>query len=726
MQREVAPLSLKRFLQIIRHVFSVTYGPYWFTRAMAEFLISILTVPVFFLIFLLKTLFLPWVLIRPLVQKGGGSPFSFSHLWCKGRTLFQAELKILLKALQRRSDILGLLISRNSTTLDMELFTLFAFATSWSSGSQEIPISLGDVKKILFIKIDHIGDYLCSIPALRALRQRFPSAKITLVVGPWCQDLPVNNPYIDEWRIYYTNDKYFNFIGHRYPAGLLWRLRFFLRLQATKFDLVIDPSMSRYEHFKLSYLSAAKIRVGIHHHLDTWPSPYQQEIAVEYHNDYEPDRMLKILAPLGTDTSNRRLEYWVSESDKSFARDFLRNHNLPPDTLLIGMAPAARWIYRMWGVENFAHAANALQTEYGGKIVLIGSAAERPILEEVKNRMHSEPIVVAGSVDLNKLAALMQHLNLFIANDGGLMHLAVALGVPTVALFGPGDHIRWGPRSDSSTVLRGEVPCSPCAQTVCPYDGRCLRLINAPQVIKAARMAIEVNRKASVTTQQNIYDVSWWHCITLPDGSETPGKLYSHGRDTERYCLPEDLTGKNVLDVGCSDGYWSFEAEKRGAKFVLGIDVSGGVEGHNDAMPPQFELAKKLIGSKAEYLELSVYNVDELRRKYPGVLFDVVLFNGVLYHLKHPLYALEQLYKVMAPGGLLIVETAVLFSAMDIAASMSWKPIMWFCEDEWDGDSTNWSYPNNACVMAWLRSCGFKKVELKAEKFHRSTFYAWK
>jgi tRNA (mo5U34)-methyltransferase len=189
----------------------------------------------------------------------------------------------------------------------------------------------------------------------------------------------------------------------------------------------------------------------------------------------------------------------------------------------------------------------------------------------------------------------------------------------------------------------------------------------------------------------------WWHKIDLGNGITTPGRDDSPSK-LVRVNLPQSLQGLSVLDIGAWDGFFSFECERRGAKRVVALDKwvwdipSIGKRG--------FELARRVLGSKVEDVELDVLDISPER---VGV-FDLVLFLGVLYHMPHPLLALERVASVV--GKQLILETHIDMNEYD-------RPVLAFYpEDECANDGSNWFGPNRAAVEAMLRVVGFRKVEL--------------
>src|SRR5256885_10466710 len=183
------------------------------------------------------------------------------------------------------------------------------------------------------------------------------------------------------------------------------------------------------------------------------------------------------------------------------------------------------------------------------------------------------------------------------------------------------------------------------------------------------------------------------------------------------HAIPSDLTGKSVLDIGCNAGFYSVEMKRRGASRVLGIDSS-------EEYLAQARFASQVSGAHIEFRKMSVYQLAELNER-----FDIVLFLGVLYHLRHPLLALDLIREYVARD-LVIVQSMLRgtprvaalkpdypFKKRDVFLRVGY-PELYFIENRYAGDPTNWWVPNNACAEAMLRSAGFDIVSHPEEEVY--------
>jgi tRNA (mo5U34)-methyltransferase len=200
--------------------------------------------------------------------------------------------------------------------------------------------------------------------------------------------------------------------------------------------------------------------------------------------------------------------------------------------------------------------------------------------------------------------------------------------------------------------------------------------------------------------RERLLRLGWWHSFELPDGTLIQGVCELDGlkKRAAQFPIPDDLAGKRVLDIGAWDGWFSFEMERRGAE-VVAIDRFDN---------PRFREIHERLGSRVEYRVMDVYDVS------PRTLgtFDIVLFLGVLYHLKHPLLGLERVCSVTRD--MAMVESFALGEQHGITAEQEQMNLLrYFEDDDFGGQVDNWFAPTTAALLAMCRTAGFARVELR-------------
>jgi tRNA (mo5U34)-methyltransferase len=227
--------------------------------------------------------------------------------------------------------------------------------------------------------------------------------------------------------------------------------------------------------------------------------------------------------------------------------------------------------------------------------------------------------------------------------------------------------------------------------------------------------SVEMPVESSTQLEEQIRELGpWFHNLNLRGVKTAPthflGDYPSFKFRDFADAIPADLTGKSVLDIGCNAGFYSFEMKRRGAARVVGIDS-------DDSYLRQAHFAADVLGLEVEFQNLSVYEVAALNEK-----FDFVIFMGVLYHLRHPLLALDLIREHVAKDLLLFqsmqrgsgdverLKADYPFSETEMFDRPGF-PKMHFIEKRYTGDPTNWWVPNRACVEAMLRSAGFEIIK---------------
>ena len=218
-------------------------------------------------------------------------------------------------------------------------------------------------------------------------------------------------------------------------------------------------------------------------------------------------------------------------------------------------------------------------------------------------------------------------------------------------------------------------------------------------------------------------NIDWWHSgIDLGNGVVTQGMSHPGVNLLPHLQLPADLTGISILDICAWDGFMAFECERRNAARVVAVDSfawdkrNGDITGWHKTGRDGFDLAHEARQSKVEPVTCDVLDLDAAQLG----TFDIVLFLGVLYHMRHPLLALERVAPLVAPEGVLILE-----SHTDMTTHTT--PLMRFYPgDEVNNDATNWWGPNAACIEAMLRDVGFAHVKAWPGAGGRVVMHAWR
>lgn len=324
-------------------------------------------------------------------------------------------------------------------------------------------------------KYRYLGDTIVATPFLRRLKEAMPDASISLLSGPAMPALLQGCPYLDEIITYDPNgpDK----IGH----VVLMRD---LRRRDFNTAFLINRS------FMTALIArGARIPRRIGFSTEYRGPMLTTRVAYDW-NKPDRDCALDLLRAAGIDADPALPELWVSEEERKAASVLLANYGIEPGRLLVGMQPGAHDpVEREWGAERFAAVADRLAMENGAQVILLGSKEERPVSDQVSGLARlARPVVLTGETGLREALAIISLCNLWIGNDGGLLHAAVGLGPATLGIFGPTKAPRWGyddPRHRTMVVYPKTPAKDP--QTI----RRCLDAITPESVIEAAQSALE-------------------------------------------------------------------------------------------------------------------------------------------------------------------------------------------------------------------------------------------
>lgn len=353
----------------------------------------------------------------------------------------------------------------------------------------ELPHFPEQPERIAVFRALYLGDLLVAVPALRALRARFPDAEITLIGLPWASAFVQRfSGYIDRLVVFP------GYPGLKEGDGSEEEQARFLReQQAYGYDLVIQMHGSGKTSNGLLKKLEAPISLGYY---EGERPPYLQLAAPYPHDQHEIWRNLHLVALLGCTELDPLLEFPLFKADYTEAEMLLaelpgRQQATERRGPLVGIHPGSRSPARRWPGEYFAAVADRLAREWNARIVLTGAADEQKTVQAVAACMHVPALNLAGRTSLGGLAALLSKFTLFISNDTGPAHMACAIGNASITLFGPAEYYRWAPLDRSlHRAIRRPVACSPCGYWECPIDHRCLRWLAPDAVLTVAERLI--------------------------------------------------------------------------------------------------------------------------------------------------------------------------------------------------------------------------------------------
>lgn len=337
-------------------------------------------------------------------------------------------------------------------------------------------------RKVALVKPARIGDFICTIPAVRALRASLQDAEITMITLPLLEDLVRRSPHLDRFEAF---PGYPGMAEQFFEAGKT--LRFFEKMQAEHFDLAIQFQGSGVYSNPFTLMLGARATAGF---VRPGETPGRLEAALPWpERGHEVQRMLDLAVFLGAPAQGEQTEFPLWPEDHATVTQSVRAE--PP---WIGLHPAARDLTRRWSPERFAAVGAALQKQYGGSLIVIGEAEEREAAEQILEMAAVPGMNLAGHTPLAALGALIDRLAVLVTNDTGPAHIAYALGTPTVTIFGGADPQRYGPpQEDRFRMLAHAVPCRPCSFTECPIGYVCLVNVTVDQVLEAARQVIRLS-----------------------------------------------------------------------------------------------------------------------------------------------------------------------------------------------------------------------------------------
>ncbi len=360
-------------------------------------------------------------------------------------------------------------------------------------GTPQVPLK---PRRILIVRLSALGDVVCTLPALTSLRKGYPDAHIAWLVEDRSGDLLKDHPLLDELIVFPRSRWQQTFsqrVGH-------WRTladcyQFFSGLRSRRFDTAIDFQGNAKSGF-LTYVSGARLRVGFDRRNSTEgnfvfinrrvpiANPYiartQKYLELAHAVGGAPGRMPAVLAT------------WRDESAKAAA--FFRRAALRRPVVVIHPGTSEFGAFKRWPPERFGELARRLARHHKASILITWGPRERTLAAKVAATAGRAATLSMPTRSLRELAELLRRADLFIGADTGPMHIAAAVGVPVVALFGPKDPVLHRPYTQRSRIVRAGVECSPCTKRTC-NDVRCMTAITVDMVLAAARELLKAGKR---------------------------------------------------------------------------------------------------------------------------------------------------------------------------------------------------------------------------------------
>jgi heptosyltransferase-2 len=336
-----------------------------------------------------------------------------------------------------------------------------------------------DFKRILIARTDRIGDVLLSTPVIRALRDKYPYAYISMMVSEYAKGVVEGNKYLDEVIVY---DK------DREHKSWLSSMKFALSLKKKKFDLAVILHPTSRVHL-LTFFAGIPRRIGYNKKLGfllTDKIAHTKQFGEKHELEYNLD----LIRALGIEAQDKSLIMPIREESEKWVNELFRLEGIKGDDRLLAVHPSASCPSKIWPAERFAVVAERLSNKYGFKILVVVGPSDTHTAETLIKQIHGPVIGFAGKTSVSQLASLLKRCELFISNDSGPVHIASAVGTPVISIFGrsqPGlSPKRWGPVGLRDMFLHKDIGCIECFAHNCKQEFACLKAISVDDVISCA------------------------------------------------------------------------------------------------------------------------------------------------------------------------------------------------------------------------------------------------
>ncbi len=351
-------------------------------------------------------------------------------------------------------------------------------------GKEKTPHDSQKYQRILIVRTDRIGDVLLSTPVIKALRQKYPQAYISMMVAPYARDIVEGSPYLDEVIIYDKDIKH---------KSWLRCLKFASRLKKRKFDLAIILHPTNRVHL-LTFLAGIPRLLGYNRKfgfLNNLVRVHTKQEGLKHEAEYNLD----LLCDLGISGKAQDLFMPIRPESEQWVKDFLVSQGIKETDKILAINPGASCPSKIWPAGNFAKVAETLANRHNFKIIIVSGPKDIPIANMIAHKIGDRALNLSGKTSVSHLASMLKRCVLFISNDSGPVHIASSLGTPVISIFGrnqPGlSPRRWGPLGRQGKYLHKDVGCVQCLAHNCKKEFVCLRAISVEDVLSAAESMLK-------------------------------------------------------------------------------------------------------------------------------------------------------------------------------------------------------------------------------------------
>ena len=334
--------------------------------------------------------------------------------------------------------------------------------------------------RILIRATNWVGDAILALPALRQVRAKFPDAMIAIVAKPYVADLYRDQGFCDELILYDAQGE------HR---GWRGRERLAKEICMKRFDVAL-LLQNAFDAAWLVWRAGIPERIGYARDcrgfLLTKAVAVPREGEIPAHEKFYYLELLRRTGWIGSLPNDGLISLEVPAAVRQRAAERLLEAGASPNAIRVAIGAGASYgSAKCWPPERFAEWANWLQARSDAEVILFGAAAEATVSEAIVAAMRRKPIDFTGKTAIRELPALLSQCHMFLGNDSGVMHVAAAVGLPVVAVFGPTDPHGTSPVTPRCSIVQEKPYCSPCFLRRCPTDHRCMTSVT-PEMVKAA------------------------------------------------------------------------------------------------------------------------------------------------------------------------------------------------------------------------------------------------